>query len=138
MQPTAVLNKSAQEAYRKQDVMTASSVDLNVMLYDALKKNLTLGQRGIAKKNVQTAHKSLMKAQEIITALINSLDMNYQIAEELLSIYEFILRSTEEANVRKDADQITPLIEMVDTLRSAWQQIGESSKGSMYLHEESM
>ena len=135
MQQTVMINSRPQDAYRRQDVMTANSVDLIVMLYDALKKNLVLGKRGVVKTDVDGAHRHLMKAQEIVTALINSLDMNYQISEELLAIYDFVLRSTEEANVHKDATLLDPLIEIVDELRSAWDEIRTASKGSTYINE---
>ena len=135
MQQMVMINSRPQDAYRRQDVLTANSVDLIVMLYDALKKNLVLGKRGIAKNDAEGAHKHLIKAQEIVAALINSLDMNYQISEDLLAIYEFILRTTQEANVRKDASLLEPLTEIVEDLRSAWDQIRTMSKGGMYLDE---
>jgi len=131
MQQTVMLNSHPQDAYHKQDVLTANSVDLIVMLYDALKKNIILGKRGIAKMDVNSAHTHLMKAQEIVTALINSLDMNYQIAEDLLAIYDFILRSLEDANVRKDAEPLEPLLDIVESLREAWKEISDSNKGHL-------
>jgi len=115
--------------------MTASAVDLIVMLYDALKKNIILGKRAIAKNDIQTAHKHLVKAQEIVSELINCLDMNYQISEELLALYEFALRNIEEANVRKDEAPLGPVIEMLDSLREAWKEISVTNKGSVYLQE---
>ena len=136
MQQTVMINSHPQDAYRRQDILTANSLDLVVMLYDALKKNLILGKRKIAKKDIEATHNHLMKAQEIVTALINSLDMNYEISDDLFAIYEFILRSTEEANTRKDAAPLEPLIEIVDDLRSAWDEIRTSAKGTMYLSEE--
>jgi len=136
MQPTVLLNSRPQDVYRRQDVMTANSVDLIVMLYDALKKNLVLGRRGIAKNDAQGTHTCLMKAQEIVVALINSLDMNYHISEDLLAIYEFVLRSIEDANIHKDAEPLEPLIEIVDSLRDAWKEVSTMSKGSMYIGEE--
>ena len=136
MQQAVMINSHPQDAYKKQDILTANSVDLVVMLYDALKKSLVLGKRKIVKKDVQGAHKNLMKAQEIVTALINSLDMNYEISENLFAIYDFILRSAEEANAKKDAAPLEPVIEIVDDLRSAWDEIRVSTKGSTYLSEE--
>ena len=136
MQQTVSINSHPQDAYRRQDILTANSIDLVVMLYDALKKNLILGKRKIAKSDVEGAHKHLMKAQEIVTALINSLDMNYEISDNLFLIYDFILRSAEEANTKKDAAPIEPLIEIVDDLRSAWDEIRTSVKGTMYMSEE--
>jgi len=135
MQQAVLINSRPQDAYRRQDVLTANSIDLIVMLYDALKKNLVLGKRGIQKMDIDLAHKHLIRAQEIVAALINSLDMNYQISEELLALYEFILRTTGEANMRKDASTLEPLMEIVDELRSAWSQISMTNKGNMYLSE---
>ena len=134
-QQTLSLNTRPQDAYRRQDIMTASAADLIVILYDALKKNIVLGRKGIAKKNIESAHTHLLKAQEIVTELVNCLDMNYPIAEELLSIYEFVLKSLEDANLRKDTEILEPVIEIVDSLRSAWYEISVSNKGSLYISE---
>ena len=130
-----MINTRPQDAYRKQDVMTATAADLVVMLYDALKKNIILGRRAIAKKDIQSTHNHLMKAQEIVTELINSLDMSYQISEELLTLYEFMLNNMQDANLHKDAEPLEPVIETVDSLRSAWQEISVLSKGNLYMNE---
>ena len=136
MQQMVMINSRPQDAYRKQDVLTAGPVDLIVMLYDALKKNIVLGKRGIVKKDVQTAHKHLIKAQLILTELVNSLDMNYQISEELLELYEFALRSIADANMHKDIEPLDPVIEMVDNIREAWKEVSTMTKGQMSLGEE--
>jgi len=136
MQQMVMINTRPQDAYRKQDVLTAGPVDLIVMLYDALKKNIVLGKRSIMKKDVPNAHKSLMKAQMILTELINSLDMNYQISEELLDLYEFALKSIAEANMHKDAEPLEPIIEMVDSIRDAWKEISGMNRGQIQLGEE--
>jgi flagellar protein FliS len=77
-----------------------------------------------------------MKAQLIVTELINSLDMNYQVSEELLSLYEFALLSLQDANMHKDAEPLDPVIEMVDDLRGTWKEISVISRGQMELGEE--
>ena len=136
MQQTVLINTRPQDAYRRQDILTANSGDLIVMLYDALKKNIVLGRRGIEKKNAQDAHNHLVKAQQIVTELINSLDMSYPISDELMAIYYFILRSLESANVQKDAEVLESVIEIVETLRAAWQEISQANRGSLYYGEE--
>jgi len=136
MQQMVSLNTRPQDAYRRQDVLTAGPVDLIVMLYDALKKNLVLGKRGISNKNVQVAHKHLIKAQLIITELVNSLDMSYQISEELLDLYNFALKSIADANMHKDTEPLDPVIEMVDSIREAWKEISLNNRGTMKLGEE--
>ena len=136
MQQMVMLNTRPQDAYRKQDVMTAGPVDLIVMLYDALKKNIVLGKRSIIKKDVPGAHKHLMQAQMILTELINSLDMNYEISGELLELYEFALRSIADANMHKNQEPLDPIIEMVDSIREAWKEISTANRGQMRLGEE--
>jgi flagellin-specific chaperone FliS len=41
-----------------------------------------------------------------------------------------------EANMRKDAEMLEPLVEIVDELRSAWSEIRLTSRGNVYLSEE--
>jgi len=136
MQQMVMINSRPQDAYRRQDVLTAGPVDLIVMLYDGLKKNIVLGKRGILKNDVPGAHKHLMKAQLIVTELINSLDMNYQISDELLELYEFALKGLADANLHKNAEPLDPIIEMVDSIREAWKEISNQSRGQIQLGEE--
>jgi len=136
MQQMVMINTRPQDVYRRQDVMTAGPVDLIIMLYDALKKNIILGKRSIMKNEVSGAHKALIKAQLILTELINSLDMNYEISNELLDLYEFALKSIADANMHKDIEPLGPVIEMVDSIREAWKEISITSRGQMQLGEE--
>ncbi|MCL2392045.1 MAG: flagellar export chaperone FliS [Oscillospiraceae bacterium] len=135
MQQMVMVNSRPQDAYRKQDIMTANSIDLIVMLYDALKKNIILGKRGILKHDVQFAHKHLIRAQEILSELINSLDMSYPISDELMALYEFALSNIEDANMHKHEEPLVLVIEIVDSLREAWKEISASNKGARYLQE---
>ena len=136
MQQMVMINARPQDAYRRQDVLTAGPVDLIVMLYDALKKNIILGRRGIEKNDVPGAHKALMKAQMILTELINSLDMNYDISAELLELYEFALRNIADANMHKNIEPLAPVVEMVDSIREAWKEISVIARGQTKLGEE--
>ncbi|MCL2078496.1 MAG: flagellar export chaperone FliS [Oscillospiraceae bacterium] len=131
MQQMLMLNNRPQDIYRKQDILTASPVDLIIMLYDALKRNIIMGKRSITNKDVPGAHKHLMKAQMILTELINSLDMSYQISEELLDLYEFALKSIADANMHKDTEPLGPVIEMIDEIRGAWKEIGSANRGML-------
>ena len=131
-QQMVTINSRPQDAYRRQDVLTATAEDLVVMLYDALKKNIILGRRGIEKKNIEAAHNHLIKALDIVTELVTSLDMNYEISEGLLSIYEFLIINIGDANIHKDAAPLEVVIEIVESLREAWQEVSRSNKGSLY------
>jgi len=135
-QGMVMINTRPQDAYKRQDVLTAGPVDLIVMLYDALKKNIILGKRGIQKNDVTLAHKHLVKAQMIVTELINSLDMSYEISKELMSLYDFALSSLVQANTKKDAEPLEAVISMVDNIREAWKEISVMNRGQVQLGEE--
>jgi len=135
-QGMVMLNTRPQDAYKKQDVLTAGPVDLIVMLYDALKKNVILGKRGILKNDITNAHQHLVKAQMIVTELINSLDMSYDISKELMSLYDFALDSLVRANTKKDAEPLDAVIDMVDGIRDAWKEISSMNRGQIQLGEE--
>lgn len=130
-----VMMSSAQDVYHRQAVMTASPAELIVMLYDALKKNMLMASRAIDRADAAAAHEKLMKAQAIVEELVNSLDMRVPLAEDLLSIYEYMLFAMEEVNLKKDKTLIAPLVEMIDELKGAWQAVSESQHGSLSLVE---
>jgi len=135
MRETISINSRPQDVYRQQDILTANPIDVIVMLYDALKKNIIIGRKKIAKNDVQGAHDHLMKAQQIVIELVNSLDMRYEISENLLAIYEFALKTLEEANLKKDESILEPLVEIVGDLREAWNEISVMNKGNLYAQE---
>ena len=136
MQQAVMLNSSPQDAYRRQGVLTASPGELVVILYDALKKNLVLGQRKMDRRDVQGAHNCLTKAQAIVNELVGSLNMSFQISADLLELYDFMLRSIVEANVRKEPALLDTVIGMVDELRDAWKQISASTSGGLHIEDE--
>ena len=96
-----VMLTNAQEVYRQQKILTASPMELILMLYDGIRKDLLQAQIAIEKKNMQMAHDKLINAQDIVIELINSLDFKYSISNELLSIYEFLQKLLQDINVKR-------------------------------------
>ena len=135
MQQQPMFMKNPQDEYRKQGVLTASPVELIVMLYDGLKKDLFLAQRAIEKKDAAAAHTYLIKAQNIVAELADCLDLSLPISKDLMSFYEYILHSLEVVNIQKDATLIEPLLEMIGEMRETWSEVASTQKGSMSLEE---
>ena len=135
MQPLLMANIN--DVYRKQGVLTASPIELVVMLYDGLKKDLLLTQMAMKNKNMETAHKKLINAQDIVSELINSLDFSFPISNDLLALYDFMLHALEEINAKKDADLIPDLMEIADSLKETWRQVADIQKSKLVsLHDE--
>lgn len=107
-------------AYKREAVYTSSPGDLVVMLYDGCLKQLKMGCMYIEDKNIEGAHKCLCKAQEFIGELVKSLDLSYDISENLLMLYEFMMSEIRDANLEKSVERVNPVIEMLTELRGAW------------------
>ena len=133
-----LMMSNAHDVYRKQGILTASPIELIILLFDGLKKNLMQTEMALKKNNLELAHKKLMSAQDIISELINSLDFSIPLSEDLFALYDFILHSLEDVNVKKDPEMLPSLIEIVQTLRDTWQEVGETpiGKGTLQLKEE--
>jgi flagellar protein FliS len=119
-------------AYRETRIKTASQGQLIIMLYDEAVKQL---DRGLELLNlnvkgkrdpgkIETINKAVLKAQEIITELMASLDFDQggEIAKNLFSLYSWFNQELLEANVKQDPRRITIVRNMVNELRGAWNE----------------
>jgi flagellar protein FliS len=114
---------NAYERYKQQGIMTASPVDLIVMLYDECIKQLRLASTALGRRNYADANNSFKRAQDILVELMSSLDLKFDISKDLMSLYEYMIHEIVNINVRKDASGIQPIVEMLESLREAWAQI---------------
>ncbi len=116
------------EKYRQQNVMIANPVELIIMLYDGCIKNMKLATIAMDENNIQESNLYLIKAQDIVTELVMSLDFKYPIANELFDLYDFILSSLREINISKDSSGIQPLIDMLNELKKSWAHVLKENK----------
>lgn len=114
---------NAHNSYNNNSALTASPLELILMLYDGAIKNLKLAKLHISDRKIEAAHTCLIKAQQIIDELITSLDMRYKMAKDLLDLYSFMAKEIVQANITKDPKLIDPVIEMLEELRDAWKSV---------------
>ena len=127
-------NSQALTAYKETRVKTASQGSLIIMLYDEGIKNITLALEGmpdgkIEAENIERIHQYILKAQDIITELMASLNMDDggEIAENLLSLYSFFNQQLFQANMQKDPAPLVTVRGMMMELREAWQHVVNST-----------
>lgn len=118
------------QEYLKQSVMTASPGELVVMLYDACIKNLKLAEICLNENSdIVGTHTHLKNAQDIITELVNCLDPAVALSSQLIDIYEFLLRTLRDMNIKKDLSLLPDVLGILTSMRDTWQQISRSSYG---------
>jgi flagellar protein FliS len=118
--------------YIKSAVMTAGPAELIAMLYDAGVKNLKLAMLSYEEnKDICATSNYLLKAQKIISELMNCLDMNYDLSKDLLAIYEFILNQLRIANARKDMQALPSISDILESMGETWHAVARTQRERM-------
>jgi flagellar secretion chaperone FliS len=116
------------EQYRQTQIGTANQGTLIVMLYDAALKKLRLACSNIEQKKFDEVNTCLIRAQEIVTELNVTLNMDAgDIAQNLRSIYVFSNMQLIEANMKKDIRMIRDVMDILATLKEAWEEISKKT-----------
>ena len=113
---------NAAEAYKRQQVLTATPEALTLMLYNGALRFMTEGRDAIERKDYEEANNSLQKAQNIITEFRVTLNMEYEIAHQLLPLYNYVYDRLVEANMKSDVKQLDEAKTIITELRDAWAQ----------------
>ena len=106
---------NAAEAYKRQQIMTATPEALTLMLYDGCLRFMKEGLDAMEKKQWEQCNTSLQKAENIISEFRVTLDMQYDIAKQLMPLYEYCYNCLVEGNMRSKP-------EIIKELRGAWAQ----------------
>lgn len=112
----------AAEAYKRQQIMTATPEALTLMLYNGCLKFMTEGMEAIQKKDYEQANTSLQKAQNIIKEFRVTLKMEYEISHQLLPLYNYVFDRLVEGNLKSDVKPVEEAKKIISELRDAWAQ----------------
>lgn len=109
-------------AYKKTSVQTASKEQILLMLYQAAIKNCKKAIESIEAKDVAKKGEFIGKLQDIVIELNNSLDFEVggDIAKELSSLYDYILYSSTQANIKIDTEPLHGCLNVLNTLYEGW------------------
>ncbi len=111
------------ERYIADSIATASPARLLIMLFDRLVLDLTRGEQALLAGNRAEANTQLLHAQDILTELHMSLDMDaWSGAAGLAQIYTFMVTELVNANVRGDAAKVASCRELAEPLRDTWRE----------------
>ena len=123
--------RAYQEVDRQTAVLSANSIDLILLIYEALLRRLKQAAEAFLSKDVAARGESLSRALEVIDkGLIGSLDMQQggQLSQHLLSQYQLWTAQVLHCNMKSDAVLLGELINQVEVVRSAWQQVKDESR----------
>ena len=111
---------NAAEAYKRQQVMTATPEALTLMLYNGALRFMKEGIDAMEKKDYEQCNTSLQKAQKIIMEFQATLKMEYEISHQLMPLYDYVYNSLVEANMKSNPAKVQESIDLIKELRDAW------------------
>ncbi|HOK96309.1 MAG TPA: flagellar export chaperone FliS [Anaerohalosphaeraceae bacterium] len=117
------------ETYQEIAVTTQSGGRLVVMLYDGAIKFLKRAVNELNAGNMAEKGLYINKALDIINELNNVLDMDAggEIAANLRTLYLFMARHLNSANIKKDPQMIGDVISLLEELNQGWKAITRNS-----------
>lgn len=109
--------------YKENSIMTASPGEITLMLFEGCCKALKKAKFALEEKNIQESSNNLLKSQDIVMELMNSLDFNYEISRNLFKSYEYVYHELIEINITKDAQRIVPIIDIMSGYYETWKEV---------------
>lgn len=115
-------------AYANNKIMTASPADLTLMLYEGAIKFCNLAIIAVEEREVEKAHKNIMKVERIIEEFQITLDHKYPVAEDFDNVYSYLITRLKEANLKKDREILEEVLGHLRTMRDTWKEVMRLSK----------
>lgn len=115
-------------AYANNKVMTASPGELTLMLYEGAIKFCNIAIAAIEEKDIEKAHKNIVKVENIIEEFQSTLNRKYPVAKDFEEVYSYLMRRLKEANIKKDKEILEEVLKHLRTMRDAWKEVMRLSK----------
>ncbi|ABZ83361.1 flagellar protein flis [Heliomicrobium modesticaldum Ice1] len=116
------------DAYMTQKIMTSPPEELTTLLYDGALRFIKKGIVAIDEKNMLEAHQRIIRAQDIVIELMETLNMSQEISSQLMALYDFVLYCLVEGNVKKDKTHLNHAQELLQDMRDTWVEAIKQSR----------
>ncbi len=112
---------------------TATPLDLVLMLYQGVLRFTAQAIEAVVRHDPAEAHRSLVRAQDIVSELAASLNHEEggATADSLLALYDYSYRRLVDANVRKEPAPAEEVAKLFRELLPAWQEVAEHQRLEM-------
>ncbi len=120
---------NAYQVYRQTEAQTASPAELVVMLYRGAVRFAAAGAVAIESHQLEAAHQSLVRAQDILVELLGTLDLERggEIAENLQALYQYLHHRLVESNLHKDPAAAREAETLMRELLGAWEHAARAA-----------
>lgn len=122
------MSNAAANPYLRTKIMTASSEELRLMLYEGAIKFTRQAIGSLEGKDFEGSYNALMRAQKIVLELSTSLnfDIAPELCDKLSALYTYIYRLLVEANMQRKVQQASEALELLEYEKETWLMLMQS------------
>lgn len=117
-----MIQNGYQAAYKQQSLLTMTQGEMLSAVYDGLLKALYSAQKAFKINDITLINKHLLKAQEILRYLKSTLNSQYEVSQNLDTLYDYFIEQIRQANIKKSPDGLDDITQMIQELRDAFVQ----------------
>lgn len=122
------MNEQAINMYLESSVNAASPGELTLMLYNGCLKFIKHAEKAMGKGELETKNKMIMKAQDIITDMMVTLNRDIEVSKEILPIYDYIHHQLMEANTKNNKEALQEAYTYTKDLKDTWVEVLKMEK----------
>lgn len=122
-----MLNSQIANAYKNQQIMTASPTQLTLLLYNGALRFLNESIIAMEQGDIQKSHNANLRVQNIVREFMVTLDMSFEISKTWAQLYEYIEYSLIQGNIKKDVDQLQNAKNILQEMRDTWEEAMKQS-----------
>lgn len=111
-----------QNQYQKVRIETASPGELTLILYEELYRKLNLSKKHLAMKDIEACGESIHGARSILNELSITLDMKYEISNQLFQLYDYYIRRLNQFAATKEVSYLDEAIEFAKGMVTTWKE----------------
>jgi flagellar protein FliS len=120
------------QTYQQNAMNTASPGELTLMLYNGCLKFIKLAKHAVEEKKFEEKHKNIIKAQNIIRELMVTLNMDVEVSQNMMQLYDYMLNRLVEANTKNDIEILNEVEGFVVEFRDTWKEVIQLNRQQQY------
>lgn len=115
-------------AYADNKIYTASQEELTLMLFDGNVRFCKIALEAMKNKEIEKAHRNIIKVENILLELQMTLDRKYPISKDLDEMYQLVYDKLVYANMKQDVNVLTDCLDLLIGLRDMWKDAMKEAK----------
>ncbi len=119
--------------YQNNKIQMAKPEELTLMLYDGAIKFCNIAIMALENDDEKKFLTYLLKVENIIDYLNNTLNMNYPVAKDFENVYNYLMKRLVEADIHRDQslEIMNEVNKHIHTMRDTWVDAMKIAKGQM-------